>query len=102
MNSSGTFASCRSLKKLSQDSGRRDRITSPVASSWRIKTSLPSKRKSAGKRTAWLRPLRKSFAERGIGGLPTNIYHDILHKVNSRISDYFPFKIGRASCRERV
>src|SRR5271156_736240 len=39
-----------------------DRIRSPVAGSLRIKTSFPSNRNSAGRRTAWLRPLRKSFA----------------------------------------
>src|ERR1039457_2387740 len=57
MKSSGRFASRRSLKKLSHDSGRRDRITSPVVWSWRIKTSRPSKRKSAGRGTACLRSL---------------------------------------------
>src|SRR4029077_5772392 len=84
MKSFGTLASCRSLKKLSQDSGRRERITSPVASSWRMKTSLPSKRKSAGRRTAWLRPLRKSFAVRGMGILLDDIYHDRSQEVNSK------------------
>lgn len=64
MNSAGIFTSARSLKKLSHDSGRRERIMSPVAGSWRIKTSLPSKRNSTGSRTAWLRPLRNSFAVR--------------------------------------
>src|SRR5215217_818244 len=37
-------------------------MTSPVFGSRRTKTSLPSKRNSAGSRTAWLRPVVKSFA----------------------------------------
>src|SRR5271165_2636062 len=36
--------------------------TSPVASFRRMATSLPSKRNSLGRRTAWLRPFLKSLA----------------------------------------
>src|SRR5258706_623717 len=63
---------CLSLsKKSSQLEGRGVKITrSP---SLLINTSLPSKRNSAGSRTAWLRPLLKIFAvaERGMMGSPT-------------------------------
>lgn len=54
-------------KKSCQESGRRDRVTSPAAGLRRINTSEPVKRQLAGKRTARLRPLRKSLAVRGIG-----------------------------------
>src|SRR5260370_34736313 len=83
------MALSRNRKNSSHDSGRRDRITSPVFSSLRIKTSLPSKRNSAGRRTAWLLPLLNSFAVRGmvLASPPAfssphrpyaSIYHDIL------------------------
>src|SRR5438552_7150867 len=39
-------------------------MTFPLSGSFWIKTSVPSNRKSAGNRTAWLRPLRKSLAIR--------------------------------------
>src|SRR3546814_9394417 len=48
----GTFAALSALKKLSHVAGLRDKITSPVSGSWRMKTSLVSNRKAAGKRTA--------------------------------------------------
>jgi len=64
--SSGTSMVFRNAKKSFHDSGRRDRITSPVEGSLRTKTSDPSKRYSEGKRTAWLRPLRNSLAVRGM------------------------------------
>src|ERR1017187_1825169 len=64
--SSGTPPASASAKKLVQDSGRRDRMTSPVDESRRIKTSVPSNRNSMGRRTAMLLPLRNSFAVRGI------------------------------------
>src|SRR5277367_6900090 len=51
-----------SSKKSFQESGRRERMTSLVAGSRRTYTSEPSKRNSEGRRTAWLRPLRKSLA----------------------------------------
>src|ERR1700730_3067898 len=57
MKSSGTLIVSASSKKSFQDSGLRDRATSPVAGSRRIKTSEPSNRYSEGRRTAWLRPL---------------------------------------------
>src|SRR5476651_371312 len=63
-------------KKSSHDSGRRERITSPVAGSRCTYTSEPSNRKSEGRRTAWLRPLRNSLAVRAISSL-YGIYHDI-------------------------
>src|ERR1017187_8401534 len=66
MKSSGTPALSASAKKLVQDSGRWDRMTSPVDESRRMKTSVPSNRKSIGRRTAMLLPLRNSFAVRGI------------------------------------
>src|SRR5260370_34047926 len=46
-----------------------------------MKTSCPSKRYSEGRRTAWLRPLRNSFAVRGIGvSKNCGIYHSILQQ----------------------
>lgn len=45
-----------------QTAGLRDSTTSPVRGSWRMKTSDTSKRKSSGKRTAWLRPVANIFA----------------------------------------
>src|SRR5579859_6474050 len=82
MKSWGTLTWSAISKKLCHESGRRDRTTSPVAGSCRIKTSLPSKRNSEGRRTAWLRPLRNSFAVRAIRMLliSTGIYHSILQK----------------------
>src|SRR5215475_2792779 len=53
-------------KKLCHESGRRDKITSPVSGSCRMKTSLPAKRNCEGRRTAWLLPLRNSFAVRAM------------------------------------
>jgi hypothetical protein len=41
-------------------------------------TSEPSKRYSAGRRTAWLRPFRKSFAVTDIA-FPGGIYHGLYH-----------------------
>ena len=63
-NSSGRLArACwTAAKKASQVAGLRDRMTSPVSTSCRMSTSLPSKRQTAGRCTAWLRPLMKSFA----------------------------------------
>src|SRR5277367_5490008 len=44
----------------------------------RMRTSSPSKRNSRGRRTAWLRPLRKSLASFGIGRSWEIVYiHDI-------------------------
>jgi len=61
MKSSGTSTWSRSLKKLCHDEcGRRDRMTFPVSGSFWINTSVPSNRNSEGRRTAWLRPLRKA------------------------------------------
>src|SRR5260364_329679 len=50
-------------------SGLRDKTTSPVFESRRIKTSVPSNRYSIGSRTAWLRPVVKSFAVVDIASL---------------------------------
>ena len=50
----------RAVKKSSQDVGLGGRIT--CSPSLRMYTSVPSKRNSAGRRTAWLRPLLKSLA----------------------------------------
>src|SRR5215469_16329630 len=82
MKSSGT-ASFAMAKKLCHESGRRDKITSPVSGSCRMKTSVPPKRNSEGRRTAWLLPLRNSFAVRAMELLSsqmdclvyTRVYH---------------------------
>src|SRR6267142_55397 len=87
MKSSGTFACSVSVIKLFQESGRRDRITSPVAGSCRIKTSLPSKRYSEGRRTAWLLPFLNNFAVRAIMSSSTSvIYTRVYHKTSPRKS----------------
>src|SRR6266436_3262334 len=84
MKSSGAFACSVSVMKLFQESGRRDRITSPVAGSCRMKTSLPSKRNSEGRRTAWLRPLRNSFAVRAIGGSSKPLVYTTVYYILGR------------------
>src|SRR5438477_10371112 len=66
MKSAGTPILSASSKKSFQDSGRCDRITSPLSGSRRMYTSEPSKRYSAGSRTAWLRPFRNTLAVRGM------------------------------------
>src|SRR6266700_8099273 len=66
MKSVGTPILSASSKKSSHDSGRRDRITSPLSGSRRMYTSEPSKRYSTGSRTAWLRPFRNILAVRGM------------------------------------
>jgi hypothetical protein len=63
------FTRFQKLEESRHDSGLRERITSPVAGSRRMYTSEPSKRYSAGRRTAWLRPFRKSFAVTDIASL---------------------------------
>src|SRR4029077_14443238 len=52
--SSGVSAFARAAKKRSNDRGLADKITSPVVGSRRMYTSSLSKRKAAGRRTAWL------------------------------------------------
>src|SRR5713226_4521849 len=56
-------------KRSSQEPGLRERMTSPVSGSLRMKTSREEKRKSEGKRTAWLRPFLKSMAILRMAGL---------------------------------
>src|SRR5207244_7840520 len=65
--SGGTSAASRTSKNCFQllQFGSPDRITSPVTASRRMNTSSPSKRNSAGSRTAWLPPLVKSLATFG-------------------------------------
>src|SRR2546421_11730639 len=88
MNSSG-ISPClnvRSLRatKLCQDAyGLRDRMRFPVFGSLSINTSVPSNRNSAGRRTAWLRPLRKSLAVRFMRPPRVGIYHSILQKTRN-------------------
>src|SRR5271165_2863877 len=59
-------------------------MTSPVAGSRRTNTSEPSKRKFTGRRTAWLRPLRKSLA---VGMLLPPIY-TMIHLTMESIKVY--------------
>src|SRR5205823_1163925 len=49
-----------------------------VFGSLSINTSVPSNRNSAGRRMAWLRPFRKSFAVRFTWPPSSGIYHSIL------------------------
>src|SRR6267142_874280 len=83
MKSSGTFACSANVMKLFQESGRRDRITSPVAGSRRMKTSLPSKRYSEGRRTAWLLPFLNNFAVRAILSSSTSVVYTIVYHNDS-------------------
>src|SRR6267143_5077139 len=70
--------------RSSQEPGLRERMTSPVSGSLRMNTSGEEKRKSEGKRTAWLRPFLKSLAvlRTGTPGKREyrhrDLYHDIL------------------------
>src|SRR6202171_6212116 len=57
-------------KRSSQEPGLRERMTSPVSGSLRMNTSGEEKRKSEGKRTAWLRPFLKSLAILRMTALP--------------------------------
>src|SRR5271166_662535 len=66
----GISAASASAKISSQVLGTLERITSPVSGSLRIWTSCEEKRKSEGRRTAWLRPFMKSLAVRGMSGDP--------------------------------
>src|SRR5216683_821816 len=83
MKSSGTFACSANVMKLFQESGRRERITSPVAGSRRMKTSLPSKRYSEGRRTAWLLPFLNNFAVRAILSSSTSVVYTIVYHSDS-------------------
>src|SRR5882672_10009290 len=60
--SAGMSTASARAKRSSQEPGLRERTTSPVSGSLRMKTSREEKRKSEGKRTAWLRPFLKSLA----------------------------------------
>src|SRR5260370_42140952 len=60
--STGISTESARAKRSSQEPGLRERMTSPVSESLRMKTSREEKRKSEGKRTAWLRPFLKSLA----------------------------------------
>src|SRR4029077_16868217 len=60
-------------KRSSHEPGLRERMTSPVSGSLRMKTSRGVKRKSEGKRTAWLRPFLKSLAILRMVGLHSNL-----------------------------
>src|SRR6267143_464993 len=76
-------------KRSFQEPGLRESMTSPVSGSLRMKTSREVKRKSEGKRTAWLRPFLKSLAilrmtaiAWGFRARPTlDIYHGIITKI---------------------
>src|ERR1700719_586444 len=74
-------------KRSSQEPGLRERMTSPVLGSLRMNTSGEEKRKSEGRRTAWLRPFLKSLAILRMAALPEDfetvrhlIYTMIYHK----------------------
>src|SRR5712691_12741398 len=60
--SAGTSTESARAKRSSQEPGLGERMTSPDSGSLRMKTSREVKRKSEGKRTAWLRPFLKSLA----------------------------------------
>ena len=66
-------------KKSSQDVGLGERIT--CSPSLRMYTSVPSKRNSAGRRTAWLRPLLKSLAVWFAMSILQNRNHSIYHDI---------------------
>src|SRR5271170_1654890 len=112
-SSNSCGASAFSLATIAKNSSHdfvlrgSDKITSPVSGSFRIKTSFPSNRNSAGRRTAWLRPLRKSFAVFAavviIGSPPCRgIYHDISHlescysKTHDPSRPRHPLRYGRS------
>src|SRR3990172_9003044 len=69
----------RSLSHFSNFLLRGLKMTSPVSGSRRINTSSPSKRNSAGRRTAWLRPFLNSLAVCMVRLLSDGIYHDLDH-----------------------
>src|SRR5258707_5476169 len=60
--SAGMSTASARAKRSCQEPGLRERMTSPVSGSLRMNTSGEEKRKSEGKRTAWLRPFLKSLA----------------------------------------
>src|SRR5882762_4959977 len=64
--SAGISTESARAKRSSQEPGLRERMTSPVSESLRMKTSCEEKRKSAGRRKAWLRPFLKSLAVFGM------------------------------------
>src|SRR6266403_3744577 len=68
--SAGTSTESARAKRSSQEPGLRESMTSPVSGSLRMKTSREVKRKSEGKRTAWLRPFLKSLAILRMAALP--------------------------------
>src|SRR5216683_1705784 len=71
--SAGISTESARAKRSSQEPGLRERMTSPVSESLRMKTSREVKRKSEGRRTAWLRPFLKSLAILRMAGLPRGI-----------------------------
>src|SRR6266436_6931122 len=82
--SAGISTESARAKRSSQEPGLRERTTSPVLGSLRMKTSREEKRKSEGRRTAWLRPFLKSLAILRMAASPgiqvrtaRVIYHDI-------------------------
>src|SRR6266704_2616249 len=70
--SAGISTESARANRSSQEPGFRERMTSPVSGSLRMKTSREVKRKSKGKRTAWLRPFLKSLAILRMAVLPGN------------------------------
>src|SRR5882762_6655755 len=68
--SAGISTVSATAKRSSQEPGLRESMTSPVSGSLRMKTSREVKRKSEGKRTAWLRPFLKSLAILRMAALP--------------------------------
>src|SRR5712664_1495961 len=67
--SAGISTESARAKRSSHEPGLRERMTSPVSGSLRLKTSREEKRKHEGKRTAWLRPFLKSLAILRMAGL---------------------------------
>src|SRR2546421_9556639 len=76
-------------KRSSQEPGLRERMTSPVSGSLRMKTSREEKRKSEGNRTAWLRPFLKSLAMLRMAGLHRNAGQTAVSVIYHGISQVF-------------
>src|SRR5258708_30103955 len=71
--SAGISTESARAKRSPQEPGLRERMTSPVSGSLRMKTSREEKRKSEGRRTAWLRPVLNSLAVLRMALLPPGL-----------------------------
>src|ERR1700730_15655731 len=97
--SAGISTMSARAKRSSQEPGLRERMTSPVSGSLRMNTSGEEKRKSEGKRTAWLRPFLKSLAILRMTALPGD-FERVRHLIYTMI--YHKFFENKWECDPRI